>query len=273
MLIQAGKFGAQIIVPAQAIALEEAGGRYAVRLDDGTSVAAVTVLIATGARCRRLAVPRLEEFEGVSVFYAASPVEARACMGGAVVIVGGGNSAGQAALYLAEHAARAYLLIRGDDLRQGMSRYLTDQLQRDPDVEILHHTEVRELVANGELHGIVAGDNQTGERQTLEARALFVFIGADPQTRWLEDQLALDDDGFVLAGPVLTAAEGTSWPPGRPPFLLETSRPGIFAAGDARSGSVKRVTAAAGEGSMAVRLVHEHLGGSGRECPCPGGAA
>jgi thioredoxin reductase (NADPH) len=258
-VIQAGKFGAQIIVPAQAVALEEADGRYAVRLDDGTSVAGLAVLIATGARYRRLAVARLEEFEGVSVFYAATPVEARACTGGPVVIVGGGNSAGQAALYLARHAARTYLLVRGGDLRQGMSRYLADQLQRDPGVEILHRTEVRELIADGELRGVVAEDNQTGERRILQARALFVFIGADPQTRWLEDQLALDDRGFVLTGTVLAAARGTNWPPGRPPLLLESSRPGVFAAGDVRSGSVKRVTAAAGEGSTAVRLVHEHL--------------
>ena len=212
-VIQAGKFGAQIIVPAQAAALEEAGGRYAVRLDDGTSVAGVAVLIATGARYRRLAVARLEEFEGVSVFYAATPVEARACMGGPVVIAGGGNSAGQAALYLARHTTRAYLLVRDSDLRQGTSRYLADQLQRDPDVEILHRTEVRELIADGELRGVVIQDNQTGERRTLQARALFIFIGADPQTRWLEDQLALDDDGFVLTGAVLAAAEAANWPP------------------------------------------------------------
>jgi thioredoxin reductase (NADPH) len=258
-VIQARKFGAQIIVPAQATALNEADGRYAVCLDDGTSVTGLAVLIATGARYRKPALPRLEEFEGVSVFYAATPVEARACTGGPVVIVGGGNSAGQAALYLARHATRAYLLIRGGDLSQGMSRYLADQLQQDPNVEILHHTEVRELLADGELRGVVAEDNQTGQRRTLEARALFIFIGADPQTRWLGDQLALDDDGFILTGTVLAAAEGTAGPPGRAPSLFETSRPGIFAAGDVRSGSVKRVAAAAGEGSMTVRLVHEHL--------------
>jgi thioredoxin reductase (NADPH) len=258
-VIQARKFGAQIIVSAQATALGEADGRYAVRLDDGTSVTGLAVLIATGARYRRPAVARLEEFEGVSVFYAATAVEARACMGGPVVIVGGGNSAGQAALYLARHATRAYLLIRGGDLSQGMSRYLADQLQQGPNVEILHHTEVRELLADGELRGVVTEDNQTGQRRTLEARALFVFIGADPQTRWLADQLALDDDGFILTGAIPAAGEGTRWPPGRAPFLLETSRPGVFAAGDVRSGSVKRVTAATGEGSMAVRFVHEHL--------------
>jgi thioredoxin reductase (NADPH) len=222
-------------------------------------VAGLTVLIATGARYRKLAVSRLEEFEGVSVFYAATPVEARACMGGPVVIVGGGNSAGQAALYLARHAERVYLVIRGGDISQGMSRYLADQLWRDPGVEILHHTEICELVADGELRGVIAEDNQTGERRTLKARALFVFIGADPQVGWLGDQLALDDDGFVLTGAIPAAGEGTKWPPGRAPFLLETSWPGVFAAGDVRSGSVKRVTAAAGEGSMAVRFVHGHL--------------
>jgi len=228
-VIRAEKFGAQTIVPAGAIGLEEGDGRYAIRLDDGTSVAGLTVLIATGARYRKLAVPRLEEFEGVSVFYAATPVEARACMGGPVVIVGGGNSTGQAALYLARHAARVYLLIRGGDISRSMSRYLADQLQRNPGVEILHHTEIRELVTDGELRGVIAEDNETAERRTLEARALFVFIGAGPQVGWLGDQLALDDDGFVLTGAIPAAGKGTKWPPGRAPFLLETSWPGVFA--------------------------------------------
>ena len=126
-------------------------------------------------------------------------------------------------------------------------------------MEILHHTEIRELVTDGELRGVIAEDNETAERRTLEARALFVFIGAGPQVGWLGDQLALDDDGFVLTGAIPAAGKGTKWPPGRAPFLLETSWPGVFAAGDVRSGSVKRVTAATGEGSMAVRFVHEHL--------------
>jgi thioredoxin reductase (NADPH) len=139
-----------------------------------------------------------------------------------------------------------------------MSRYLADRLERDPSVEILHHAQVRELIVNGQLRGVIVEDNQTGERRELDARALFIFIGADPQARWLGDQLALDDDGFVLTGAV-PGADGAKWPLGRPPFLLETSRPGVFSAGDVRSGSVKRVAAAAGEGSMAVRLVHEHL--------------
>ena len=258
-VIQAEKFDARIIVPAEAITLEESGAGYAVRLDDGTSVAGMAVLIATGARYRKLAVPRIEEFEGVSVFYAATTVEARTCTGDPVVLVGGGNSAGQAALYLARHAARVYLLVRGGDLRQSMSRYLADQLRRDPRVEILHRTEVRELLGDGELRGVVAENNQDGGRRILEARALFVFIGADPQVSWLADKLALDDGGFILTGAVLTAPDSTKWPLGRAPLPLETSQPGVFAAGDVRSGSVMRVTAAAGEGSMTVRLVHEHL--------------
>jgi thioredoxin reductase (NADPH) len=258
-VIQARKFGAEIIVPGRATALEQGDGRYAIHLDDGTSMAGLTVLIATGARYRKLALPRLEEFEGISVFYAATPVEARACTGGPMVIVGGGNSAGQAALYLARHAAQVHLLIRGGDLGQDMSRYLADQLQRDPGVEILPHTEVRELVADGELRGILVEDNLTGERRTLPTRALFVFVGAEPQAGWLGDQLAVDDDGFILTGAIPAAGESSRLPPGRNPFLLETSWPGVFAAGDVRSGSVKRVTAAAGEGSMVVRFAHEYL--------------
>jgi thioredoxin reductase (NADPH) len=235
-VIQAGKFGAQIIVPALAVALEQDDGRYAVRLDDGTSLEGLAVLIATGARYRKLALPRLEEFEGVSVFYAATPVEARTCRDGPVAIVGSGNSAGQAALYLARHTARVYLLVRGDDLRKDMSRYLADQLQRDPGVEILPHTEVRELVAEGELRGVTAEDNQTGQRRTLEARALFVFIGADAHTGWLGNQVALDNDGFVLTGAILTAAEGTTWPAA----LLFCSRPACPASSQPGTSEVDR---------------------------------
>jgi thioredoxin reductase (NADPH) len=259
-VIQAEKFGAQISVQTAAVALEERDGHHAVCLDDGTAVEGLTILIATGARYRRLDVPRLEEFEGVSVYYAATSVEARTCVGGPAIVVGGGNSAGQAALFLAEHATKIHLLIRGDDLQESMSRYLVDQLQRHPRVEILHHAEVRELIGEGALQAVVVEDNQTGQRRALDARAMFVFIGAEPHVRWLGDQLTLDDHGFIVTGAAaIEAAETPTWHLGRSPFLLETSRPGIFAAGDVRSGSIKRVAAAVGEGSMSVRLVHEHL--------------
>jgi thioredoxin reductase (NADPH) len=232
-----------------------------VKINDGVSITSRAVLIATGAHYLKLPVPRLEEFEGVSVYYAATPVEAQTCVGGAVAVVGGGNSAGQAALFLAKHARKVSLLIRGRDLGMGMSRYLVDQLERDPRVDIHYRTEVRGLLGDGALQAVVVEDLESGARSTLEASALFVFIGARPHARWLGDALKLDDHGFILTGAAATLSSGNAsgWPLDRPPFPLETSRPGVFAAGDVRSGSIKRVAVAVGEGSMAVRLVHEHL--------------
>jgi thioredoxin reductase (NADPH) len=251
-VIRAEKFGAHISVPAEATALEWRDGHHLVRLDDGQEVAGRTVVVATGARYRRLALPRLEEFEGTCVHHAATHLEAQLCRGDPVAVVGGGNSAGQAAVFLAQHAARVSLLLRGGDLRQDMSRYLADRIDRNPRVEVLRHTEVRELVGDGALEALVVEDNRTGGRRRLAARALFAFIGAEPHTGWLGDQLALDDRGFILTGDGVGRNGGG-------PSLLETSQPGVFAVGDVRSGSIKRVTSAAGEGAMAVRLVHEYL--------------
>ena len=252
-VIQAEKFGARISVPAEATALEQRDGHHLVRLDDGQAVEGRTVVVATGARYRKLAVPRLEEFEGTSVHYAATHVEAQLCHGDPVAVVGGGNSAGQAAVFLTRHAARVSLLIRGSDLGRSMSRYLADRIERTPGIEVLRHTEVRELVGEGTLEAVGVQDNRTGGRRSLEARALFVFIGAEPHTRWLGDRLALDDHGFILTGADAVRDDGHQ------PFLLETSLPGVFAAGDVRSGSIKRVTSAVGEGAMAIRLAHEYL--------------
>jgi thioredoxin reductase (NADPH) len=188
------------------------------------------------------------------VSYWASPVEARLCEGQAIAIVGGGNSAGQAALFLAGHAAHVRLLIRDGDLTKHMSRYLADEIVRHPQVEIMFHTEVRELVGDGgALEWVVIENNQTGLRDRIRAKALFVFIGAAPHTRWLADELALDKRGFILTGTVAGITGD------RQPMLLETSQPGIFAVGDVRSGSIKRVASAVGEGSMAVRLIHEYF--------------
>jgi thioredoxin reductase (NADPH) len=268
-VIQAEKFGAHVSVPSEVVALEQSDGHYAVRLDDGTTAAGLAVLIASGARYRRLDVPRLEEFEGVGVYYAATSVEARACVGGPAIVVGGGNSAGQAALFLADHATKVHLVVRGEDLEQDMSRYLIDQLRRHRRVEIHHRAEVREIVGDGTLQGVVIEDNVTGERRTLDALAMFVFIGAEPHVRWLGDQLALDDHGFILTGQaaIQSTAAAKSWYLTRAPYFLETSQPGIFAAGDVRSGSIKRVASAVGEGSMSVRLVHEHLKALGIPAP------
>jgi thioredoxin reductase (NADPH) len=261
--IQAEKFGARISVPADAASLRLEDGHHVVGLADGTEVTARTVLVATGAHYRRLPVPRLSEFESISVFYEATSIEAQVCAGDPVVVVGGGNSAGQASLFLARHAARVSLLIRGGDLRKDMSRYLADRVEAHPDVAVMLHTEVRELVGEGgALEAVEVEDNVSGERRRLDARAMFVFIGADPCTPWLGSEIALDGRGFVLTGPdALRAAANGEWRDGRPPLLLETSRPGVLAVGDVRSGSIKRVASAVGEGSMAVRLVHEYLAG------------
>ena len=258
--IQAEKFGARISVPAEATALDERDGYYVVRFDDGSEATAKTVLITTSARYRKLDVPRLEELEGTCVYYAATMMEAHLCRGDPVAVVGGGNSAGQATLFLAQHTTKVTLLIRHEDLGRDMSRYLADRIERSSKVEVLRTTEVRELVGDRALEALVVENNQTGERRRIEARELFVFIGAKPHTGWLGDKLALDDRGFVLTGRAARPAEnGEGQDAGHEPYLLETSLPGVFAAGDVRSGSIKRVASAVGEGAMAIRLVHARL--------------
>ena len=268
-VIQAEKFGARINVPAEATALERRDGHHVVKLEDGNSVAARSVVIATGARYRRLDVPRLERFEETSVYYAATQIEARVCLNDPVAVVGGGNSAGQATVFLALHAARVRLVVREDALSRNMSRYLVDRIERLGNVDVLLDTEVRELLGDDTLEALVVEDNRTGERRTIDARAMFVFIGVQPHAQWLAGQLALDDNGFILTGADAAGPNGAGQPGqvDRRPLPLETSRPGVFAAGDVRSGSVKRVASAVGEGAMAVRLVHDHLdevGGQGR---------
>jgi thioredoxin reductase (NADPH) len=267
-VIQAEKFGAGISVPGAAVGLEQRNGLHVLHLDGGETVAGRSVIIATGAQYRRLEVPELERFEGVSVYYAATVVEARLCGGDPVAVVGGGNSAGQAALFLTQYAGKVRLLVRGSDLGENMSRYLVDEIRREPRVEVRLHTEVRELVGDDVLRAVVVEDTRTGERQTVEARVLFVFIGARPHTAWLGDQLALDGDGFILSGPEVAQAADGGAPvrlDRRQPLVLETSRPGVFAAGDVRHGSIKRVASAAGEGAMAVRMVWEHLADTHRD--------
>ncbi|MEN3283203.1 MAG: thioredoxin reductase [Solirubrobacteraceae bacterium] len=249
--IQAEKFGAQLSVPAEVTALESRDGHYSVTIADGPTITGRTIVIATGARYCKLPVAGLERFEGTSVFYAATLVEAMMCRDDPIAVVGGGNSAGQATLFLVRHAGRVRLLVRGDDLGKSMSRYLADRIERNPDVEVMLHTEVREAIGDESLEALVVEDNRTGERKVLPARELFVFIGAEPHTAWLGDKVALDDRGFVLTGVQANSD--------RPALPLETSLPGVLAVGDVRSGSIKRVASAVGEGAMAVRLVHDHL--------------
>jgi thioredoxin reductase (NADPH) len=267
-VIQAGKFGAHTTVPVTATALRRRDGHYLLTLDDGTRLTAPTVVIATGARYRKLAVRRLDEFEGTSVYYAATQLEAALCRLDPVAVVGGGNSAGQAAVFLAGTVPKVYLVSRSE-LTRSMSRYLIDNIERHPRIEVLEHHEVRELLGDTTLDGVVVEHNVTGARRDLDARALFVFIGAEPGTAWLAETLELDDHGFVRTGfDVDVSANPAAWAKAeRRPLTLESSQPGVFAVGDVRSGSIKRVASAVGEGAMAIRLVHEHLEQSGDRTP------
>lgn len=261
-IVQAGKFGAQIMVSAQAIRLQPAdGGQYRIQLTDDKTLISRAVVLATGARYRKLTVPGLEAYEGNGVYYAATYQEALMCGSGAVVIVGGGNSAGQAAIFLASRASRVHLLIRGEDLAKSMSRYLVDQVQQNPRITVHLYTEVREAHGDGQLKTIVTQDNRSGQRRSIDCVALFVFIGADPNTSWLQGTTALDDHGFILTGSAaLYSDAGLRHPlPRRQPMPLETSVPGVFAAGDVRSGSVKRVASAVGEGAMTIQQTNEYL--------------
>ena len=263
ILVQADKFGARTAVPQEAVGLRRGeDGHYRIGLSEGGEVLARSVIVATGARYRRLDLDRLELFEGVSVHYAATEAEAQRCEGREVAVVGGGNSAGQAAVFLATRTPRVYLLLRGDDPGKGMSRYLVDRVMRAENVELLPNTEVWDLVGEDLLEGVAVEDNRSGARRNLGVKALFVFIGAEANTGWLEGTVELDEQGFVMTGREVgrPALEVEAWQElSREPFLLETSLPGVFAAGDVRSGSIKRVASAVGEGAMAVRLVHQYL--------------
>jgi thioredoxin reductase (NADPH) len=256
--IQALKFGSRLTVPAEAIALESSQDGHAITLSNDEVVTGRTVVIATGAQYRRLDVPRLEDFEGVGVYYAATQAEGLMCNGHPVVIVGGGNSAGQAAMFLSRRASHCRLVIRGGDLGKSMSHYLVDQIERNPSIEVLTQSQVVELGGERELRSVTVHNSLSGENTELPARALFVFIGALPRTGWLRGQLATDSKGFLLTGRDVQNEHLREYDGDRPLFL-ETSRPGIFAVGDVHSGSIKRVASAVGEGSMAVRLIHQRL--------------
>jgi len=257
--VQAQKFGAEILIPAQASSLDcsraGTGGEVQLSLSDGRRIRAKTIVIASGARYRRPDVPRLGGFEGRGVSYWVSAIEARMCAEAEVALVGGGNSAGQAAVYLAQAGAKVHMLIRGPDLAASMSRYLIDRIEATSGIELHRHTQVAALHGD-EAKGLAAltwRNDRTSIEQQRPIEHLFLFIGADPETEWLKGcGVVLDHHGFVLTGKPCT-------PESRLPAALETTVPGVFAVGDVRSGSVKRVGGAIGEGAAAVALIHQHL--------------
>jgi len=258
---QALKFGAHLMVAKGATRLACDGQRYTVEIEGGPRVPARAVIIATGAEYRKPALENLSKFEGAGVYYGATPMEAQLCVGQEVVVVGGGNSAGQAAVFLALTARRVHMVVRGPGLADTMSRYLIRRIEENPAIVLRTRTQVVALDGNGHLERIRWRDDRTGEVETHDIGHMFMMTGAVPNTRWLGGCVALDAKGFVKTGSDLSSDElaAAKWPLARPPYLLETSRAGIFAVGDVRGGNVKRVASAVGEGSIAVALVHQAL--------------
>jgi thioredoxin reductase (NADPH) len=261
-VVQAGRFGVRVVVPAKvtAVALDE--GHFRAELGGSDSVRARAVVVASGARYRRLDVPGMARFETANVYYEATINERRACGVEPVAVVGGGNSAGQAAVFLADTTRVVYLLVRDRSLGAKMSRYLADQIESDGRITVMTHTEIRELRGDEFLTSVEVEDTTTGSRKQLEARGLFVFIGAQPQSSWLTGLVELDNHGFVLTGADLDRGSGDRTRRVQP-SILQTNQPGIFAAGDVRRGATRRVAAAMGEGAIAVALVNQYLANIG----------
>jgi thioredoxin reductase (NADPH) len=255
--LQANKFGAHLSIPTAAVRLSFENRYATLDAGGGEPITAKCLLIATGAQYRRLDVPGVEQFEGTGVYYAATPAEALLCRGCPAIVVGGGNSAGQAAVFLAGHASRVLLLIRGNDLNKNMSSYLVNRIEQTDNIELLCNATIRRMVGNSHLQAIEIVSGASEQRRPIETPAVFSFIGATPRTDWLPAEVERDSKGFVRTGAAV--AQSPHWGVARAPFLLETSRSGVFAAGDVRSGSVKRVASAVGEGAMAVQFVHEYL--------------
>jgi thioredoxin reductase (NADPH) len=259
-IAQTEKFGAKMMVAHGVVQLECARRPYKVVLDNGNRLAARAVVIATGAEYKRPPIANLEKFTGQGVYYGATFMEAQLCGDDEVLVVGGGNSAGQAAVFLAQTADKVHMLVRSSGLAQSMSRYLIQRIEENPGIELHYNTEIIALEGDTQLESVTWRDRTSGETSVHDIRHVFIMAGASPRTEWLQGCLALDEKGFILTGRDLDNANGSvSWARTRPPMMLETSLPGVFAVGDVRSGNVKRVASAVGEGSIAIHLVHRSL--------------
>jgi thioredoxin reductase (NADPH) len=258
---QAQKFGAQMLIAKDAQRLACDRKPYAIEMSDDQRVSARAVIIATGAQYRKLPFKNLSQFEGAGLYYGATHLEAQLCGGEEVIVVGGGNSAGQAAVFLAQTARRVYVLIRSGGLVESMSRYLIRRIEENPKIELRVRTEITALDGSDHLERVEWRDNQTGKVETHNISHVFSMTGAVPNSHWLKGCVALDPQGFIKTGSDISAEELTAagWPLSRSPFLLETSLPGVFAVGDVRRGNIKRVASAVGEGSIAVSFVHQVL--------------
>jgi thioredoxin reductase (NADPH) len=247
----------------EAVALRAAGRARIVTLANGSEISTETVLISTGVSYNRLDVPGADRFEGEGLYYGAATTEAGSCLSHHVFVIGGANSAGQAAIHFAKYAAKVTVLVRGDSLEAGMSQYLVDEIRRTPTIEVRLRTRVLALHGGRRLERITLLDGGTGERTEQEARFVFTFIGARPRTGWLSGVVACDEHGFVLTGSDLPRERPAHWPLEREPYPLETSLPGVFAAGDVRADSIKRVASGVGEGAMGVALMHRYRAAAG----------
>lgn len=263
MVQQAERFGVEIVRMRRATGLRAEGLRRLVTLDDGTELSARTIVLAPGVSFRFLESPGCRALVGAGVYYGAATVEASSCRGDDVYVLGGGNSGGQAALFLATIARTVHLVTSDDDIGQSMSRYLVDRIGTTSNIVVVPHSTVADAGGDGHVEWVELLDVRSGQVERVPACALFVFIGAAPRSEWLDGIVALDEKGFIRTGVDEGCCLPADWPLERPPYLLETSLPGVFAAGDVRHGSVKRMTSAAGEGAMAVHLVHQYL----RETP------
>jgi thioredoxin reductase (NADPH) len=258
---QAQKFGAQLLIARRAKRLDCSREPYTIETDDGACVRARSIILATGAEYRRLALPNLAQFEGTGVYYGATFIESQLCRGDEVVVVGGANSAGQAAIFLAQTARRVHMLVRGEGLASTMSRYLIRRIEQNPAISLRTRTEIIGLEGNDHLERVTWRDARTGQTETRTVRHVFAMTGAVPSTSWVDGCLALDDKGFIKTGPALSPEDlsAARWPLPRVPLLLETSVPRVFAVGDVRGGNFKRVAPAVGEGSISIAFVHQVL--------------